>query len=112
MNLNTKQFKFSKYLAKLILFAIELGYDVVVAEVYRSPEEQRRHYEKGRTKTLNSKHMQKLAVDLIIFRNREYLTLSDDYKQLGYYWKSLDTKNVWGGDWEEFPDGNHFQYTK
>jgi hypothetical protein len=36
-----------------------------------------------------------------------YQTRTDDYKELGEYWESLDQDCKWGGRWG---DGNHFSY--
>ena len=46
---------------------------------------------------------QRLAIDLNLFRDGKYLTLTSDHAPLGAYWQRLG--GTWGGD---FNDGNHY----
>ena len=94
----------------LILWAYRNGYELTLGEAYRTKEQQAIYVKAGLSKTMNSKHLDRLATDLNAFKNGEYLTDSDSYKPLGDYWKSLDPECVWGGDWGW--DANHFQFTK
>lgn len=52
----------------------------------------------------NSCHELQLAVDLNAFRGGLYLAQTEDWKELGEYWESLNPLCRWGG---RFNDGNH-----
>jgi hypothetical protein len=52
-------------------------------------------------------HTKRLAIDFNVFKDGKYLTKSEDLRELGEYWKSLNPKNAWGGDFKN-ADGNHF----
>ena len=54
-----------------------------------------------------SLHYIRLAQDLCLFKDNEYLTDSDDYHVLGQFWKRMNPLNRWGGDFAS-QDGNHF----
>lgn len=54
-----------------------------------------------------SAHKQKLAFDVNLKKNGEYLTKTEDHKVFGEYWKSLHPLARWGGDFKK-PDGNHY----
>ncbi len=106
MNLRQKQSLFVKLVADLIQFAYANGYELTFGECYRSPEEARRLAESGAGITA-SLHTQRLAIDLLLFKDGEWLTRSEDYAVLGTYWKTLDPLCRWGGDFRRV-DGNHF----
>jgi len=74
-------------------------------------------FDKGVSKALpgQSLHQKSLAIDLVVFEN-----LDEDpelepnwsfeaYQALGDYWQSLDSKNVWGGEWPTLRDAGHFE---
>jgi hypothetical protein len=106
MSLRQKQSKHVLMTAKLIIWAYEQGYELTWGDAYRDP---RLHGSVGiKTGYGHSKscHKIRLAVDLLLFKDGEYLTKTEDYLPLGEYWKSLG--GSWGGD---FADGNHFSLT-
>lgn len=86
------------------------GYRCCLSYVFRSNEEQYRLYKLG-TGSKKSPHTEGLAADILIYKNGIYLTDSADYKFAGDYWKTLDSNNKWGGDFNVRKDGNHF-YTE
>ncbi len=106
--LHEKQVHFTQMFSLLISKAIQLGLEPVIDEVARTPEQQRWYVDHGQSKTMSSRHLQRLAGDLLLFKNGTYLTTKPDYTPLGQYWKSLDPLNRWGGDWGW--DANHFEY--
>jgi hypothetical protein len=110
MSLRALQSKFVMLVGKLIEFAYANGMELTFGEALRTPEQQEIYFQKGLSKTKNSKHLFKLAIDFNLFINSEYRTDKPSYQILGDYWKSLDPECVWGGDWGW--DANHFQYTK
>lgn len=106
MTLGEKQRKFTLLVAQLIIRAYEQGYELTFSEAYRTPEQAALNAQKG-SGIRNSLHTKRLAVDLNLFKDGVYKTLSQDYKPLGDYWKTLDPLCRWGGDFSK-PDGNHF----
>ena len=117
MLLSEKQKIFTFNIHKLIEFAFLNHFELTFGEVYRTQEQQRIYFNSGRSKTMNSRHLQRLAVDFNIFKAGVLLNASKDIQQLGEYWITLNTDNVWGGDWdrdhsiadETFLDPYHFE---
>lgn len=98
MSLREEQSKFSRDIGLLILFAYSLGYEITFGDFWR-PDKQ------GHSK--NSNHYIRLAADLNLFKDGKYLDDTEDHKELGSFWKRLDPKNRWGGDFTN-KDGNHY----
>lgn len=102
-----KQFVFSTRVARLIHELEELGFGVTLGEAYRTPEQARRYASEGKGIS-DSLHTDRLAIDLNLFRDRSFLTRTEDYKLAGEIWESYSTPDFtfcWGG---HFGDGNHF----
>ena len=93
-----KQHKFMVMVAKLVIYADSLGYEVTGGDLYR---DNRCPY--GSKKSL---HKKRLAVDLNLFRDGEFLTKTRDHLVLGLYWEKMG--GSWGGRFESNPDGNHY----
>lgn len=108
MKLSEKQRYFTLMVADLIHWANDNGMGLTFGEVYRTKEQQEIYLKTGKSKTVNSKHLERLAVDFNVFIHDEYRTDKASYESLGEYWKSLDSNNKWGGDWGW--DANHFEY--
>lgn len=53
----------------------------------------------------NSLHEFKLAVDVDLFKDGQWLSQSEDHLPLGEYWESLHPLCRWGG---RFGDGDHY----
>lgn len=100
-----QQSKFAKMAAELILYAISLGYEVTLGDVYRDPRVHGAFGVKGGYGAAKSFHKKRLAMDLNLFRNGKYLPNTTDHAQLGAWWKSKG--GTWGGDFKT-PDGNHY----
>lgn len=117
MKLSERQQLFTFNIHLLIEFAYKNGFCLTFGEVYRTEEQQKIYFETGRSKTMNSRHLQRLAVDFNIFKDGILLNKPIDIKPLGDFWESLNTDNVWGGDWdrdnnldeETFKDPYHFE---
>jgi len=109
MSLSEFQKTFAYNAAKLVIYAFDvLGYTCTLGEALRTPEQAEIYAKQGKG-TINSLHLIKLAIDLNLFdKNGNYLTKTEDYSELGMYWKSLNPKNRWGGDSKFRADGNHF----
>ena len=105
----------------IIKFAIEDGFVVTAGELQRPVEMQKIYVKTGRSKTMNSKHIQRLAGDLNFFLPNPdgrlvYICSVETLAHIGRYWESLNPKNRWGGnfdkDWskeDNFKDAPHFE---
>lgn len=109
MTLGDRQRQFTRHVGLLIGYAYGQGYELTVGDAFRTEEQQRAYVKAGKSKTMNSKHILRLAIDLNLFKNGVYLTKSEDYEPLGKFWESLSPNNVWGGRWVSISDGNHFE---
>ena len=105
MTLGDKQRIFTKNVGRLIEWAYINGYEITLAEAYRTPEQAAQNAKDG-TGIANSLHCQRLAIDLNLFENGRYLTKTEDHKRLGNFWESMHELNCWGGSWGD--DGNHY----
>lgn len=93
---------------KLVQKATELGFQVTGGELYRSPEQQQIHVKAGRSKTMNSLHLSRRAVDLNFFKDGKLTYDKATLAPLGAYWESLDPLNSWGGNGVKLVDTPHF----
>jgi hypothetical protein len=109
MTLRQLQSVFAHRVARLILHAASLGYEVTLGEAWRSPEEAERLASRKSGRAIKrSLHCDRLAIDLNLFRDGVFLTASDDHLPLGEYWESLSddiATCAWGG---RFDDANHY----
>lgn len=110
MTLRQKQSTFAALVPELIDHAIALGFEVVIGEVQRTQAQADANAKSGKG-IARSLHVEKLAIDLMLFRGGKYLTKTEDYQMLGDFWKTLDPACRWGGDFKTRPDGNHFSYS-
>ena len=115
MSLVAEQNLFLLDVAKLIQESERLSFVVTGGELFRTPEQQAIYIKTGRSKTLASKHLQRLAIDLNFFRKDASGELKLVYdipqlKPLGDFWEALSPgKNSWGGNWKSFKDVPHFE---
>lgn len=112
MTLNEQQARFSLLFAQLIVWANTQKLTVVIDMVARSPQEQARLVKLGLSHTLKSKHVSRLAGDVLLFHEGKYLVDGEAYRPLGRHWTSLDPHCVWGGDWHSIKDYDHFEYAE
>lgn len=114
MSMLQEQSTFLLQVAELIHKATALGFQVSGGELYRTPEQQALHVQNGRSTTMSSQHLKRLAVDLNFFKSDAdgQLRLSydiEDIRPLGQFWENLDPANRWGGNWSTFKDVPHFE---
>jgi hypothetical protein len=114
MSLVNEQALFLMDVAKLLEFASSRGFVVTGGELYRPAEMQEIYVKTGRSKTMNSMHLKKCAVDLNFFEEVDgRLKLTYDIpklKPVGDFWESLRPgTNSWGGNWNSFKDVPHFE---
>ena len=101
-------------LIKVVERAIEIStVDFTVLEGLRTPERQKTLMESGASQTLNSRHITGHAVDLGAWVDNQvdwswplYHKVSAAMKEAS---KQLDVAIIWGGDWNTFKDGPHFE---
>ena len=110
MSLRQEQSLFIKDVVKLLMFAEANGYEATGGELQRTPEQQQIYLNTGKTKTLDSYHLKKLAIDLFFFKDGVILQTKDSLQKLGDYWETLYCKNSWGGNWKGgFIDVPHWE---
>lgn len=109
MALVTEQAAFLLDACKLIQFATEQGFQVTGGELFRTTEQQAIYVKTGRSKTLNSNHLRRLAIDLNFIRNGELCYDKTSLEPIGVYWEGLNQRNRWGGHFSSFKDLPHFE---
>lgn len=109
--LSAAQQEFAHDVALLILEAGKMGLGVTFGEAWRPPELQQVYIQTGRSWTANSRHLDRLAVDLNLFVDGEYARDEELYVPLGEFWEALRPGlNKWGvGDGAPRKDANHFE---
>jgi hypothetical protein len=105
--LRQKQSRFVRSVARLIDYANAQGYELTFGEAWRTAEQAALNAERG-TGTRTSLHMDRLAIDLNLFRNGRFLTTTEDHRPLGEWWEAQSGDHRWGG---RFNDGNHYSIT-
>ena len=109
MSLVSEQNAFLQDVAKLILFCAEEGILVTGGELHRTTEQQQIYMKTGRSKTMNSKHLNRLAIDLNFFVDGKLCYEIDKLSKIGKYWEALSPKNSAGMFWNSFKDVPHFE---
>lgn len=116
MSLNAEQAAFLLDFCDLIQFATQQGFTVTGGELQRPVEMQEIYVRTGRSKTMRSQHIRKLAGDLNFIRDGQLVYGYEELEPLGRYWESLSPKNHWGGnfdrDWDPatgWKDLPHFE---
>lgn len=107
------QAEFLRDVSRLCLQADVLGFDVTAGEFQRPRMMQEYYVKTGRSTTMKSDHLYRRAADLYFFKRLADGDLrltydTEELKPLVDFWKSLDPKNYWGGDWKNFKDVPHF----
>lgn len=104
----SEQAAFLLDVCKLIQKATEMGLVVTAGELYRTPEQQQIYVKTGRSRTMNSLHLQRRAVDLNFFKDGKLCYEKAAIAPLGAYWESLHPLNSWGGNGVKIFDLPHF----
>ena len=108
-SLSTRQIKFTNNIALLIEYCRVNEISLTFGDAYRPQVLQEIYFKEKKTKTLNSKHGMRLAVDFNFFINGKLIYDKDKLQHVGDYWESLDSINKWGGNFSSFIDTPHFQ---
>jgi peptidoglycan L-alanyl-D-glutamate endopeptidase CwlK len=101
-------------LVKVIEEAIkESPLDFSITEGLRTKERQKALFDAGKSQTMNSRHITGKAVDIAVIKDGEvtwdfkhYQTVADHIKKIA---KDMKIDLVWGGDWQSFRDGPHYE---
>ena len=104
----SEQAAFLLDVGRLVQKATELGFQVTAGELYRTPEQQEIYLKTGRSKTMQSLHLQRRAVDLNFFMDGKLIYNKAAIAPLGVYWESLHPLNSWGGHGVKLVDVPHF----
>ena len=89
--------------------AEDLGMTVQISEGLRTKKRQLELFKAGKSKTMNSYHLNGRAVDVYVnngWKFEDYQRFADIVKTVA---KEHGQKITWGGDWPQFRDGPHFQ---
>ena len=99
----------------LVLSPVDFG----VIDGARTIEQQEQHVASGASLTLDSKHVVGIgrdesdAIDVVAWTGGAISWEWKYYQQIALVMKQaaneLNLKLVWGGDWENFKDGGHFE---
>jgi hypothetical protein len=105
MTVGEQQELFMRLLPRLIDKAHEMGYAIRGGDLFRDP---RVHGELGVKLGYGhprSAHKQKMAIDLNLFKDGNFLGATEDHRPLGEWWEKQHELCRWGG---RFKDGNHY----
>ena len=94
MSLREKQSNFCIAVSLLIQFAYLKGYELTFGDAWASVGH-----------IYDSFHYKRLAIDLNLFKDGEYLKETSDHEELGKFWESIG--GSWGGHRD---DGNHYSW--
>ena len=109
MTLRESQSAFARDMVAFLSQALALGYEVNFGEAQRPVEMQESYVRTGRSRTMDSRHIQRCAFDLQFFKDGKWLVSKQDVQPLGDLWESLSPQNSWGGNWKSFKDVPHFE---
>lgn len=108
MSLVPEQAAFLLDAGKLVQYATAQGFVVTGGELYRTPEQQELYVKSGKSQTMNSLHLSRLAIDLNFFKSGTPIYDKATLAPLGAYWESLNPLNSWGGNGQKLVDTPHF----
>lgn len=89
-------------------------HDFGITEGLRSLQLQKIYVSRGKSRTMNSKHLTGHAVDIVVYdENGEVTWDLKYYREVAEHVKKvsfqLQIPITWGGDWKSFVDGPHFE---
>ena len=104
--LRQKQSRFARSVPLLLQYMTALGYEYTLGEAWRTQAQANANAASG-AGISNSLHIERLAIDINLFKDGMYLADSESHRPFGTFWKSLGPDHFWGGDFSR-PDGNHY----
>jgi len=110
--LQPKQNIFMALIAQFILIVQSKKWTVTAGEAYRPTFVEKIYVNRGLSKGMNSFHCKRLAMDLNFFEpeSEKPCYEKDKIKELAEIWKSLHPNCVWGGDFKNINDTDHFEF--
>jgi hypothetical protein len=110
--LRQKQSRFARSVPLLLQYMTALGYEYTLGEAWRTQAQANANAASG-AGISNSLHIDRLAIDINLFKDGEFLTDGVDHARPGAFWKSLASDHAWGGDFKDArgnpkPDPNHY----
>jgi hypothetical protein len=102
------QARFLLDMCRLVIKATQMGFVVTGGELFRSAEQQEIYVKTGRSRTMNSLHRDRRAIDLNFFWEGKLTYDKKKLAPLGAYWESLNPLNSWGGNGVKLVDTPHF----
>ncbi len=109
MSIVNLQQEFAQAAADLIREANRQGYEVTLGDAYRDPRVHGDYGEKVGYGRSRSNHKMRLAIDLNLWKDGEWLRDTEDHRPLGEWWERTYAIHdaSWGGRWG---DGNHYSF--
>jgi|WetSurMetagenome_2_1015567.scaffolds.fasta_scaffold309749_2 hypothetical protein len=107
MTLREVQTAFTKMVPRLIDHAFSLGYEVTLGDAFRDERVHGAFGVKLGYGHPKSGHKKRLAIDLNLFRDGDFLEGTDEHRELGEWWEKQHPLARWGG---RFNDGNHYSF--
>lgn len=104
--LRQKQSRFARSVPLLLQYMTARGYEYTLGEVWRTQAQANANAASG-AGISNSLHLERLAIDVNLFKDGIYLADGKDHAPFGAFWKSLGADYAWGGDFSK-PDPNHY----
>ncbi len=108
MSLVAQQAEFLLDVSRLIQYAVSQGWVVTGGELFRTAEQQELYVKTGRSKTMNSLHLKRLAIDLNFFKDGKLVYDKQQLAPIGAHWERLNPLNSWGGNGVTLVDVPHF----
>jgi len=105
VTLGEQQRLFVSLLPRLIGYAYAMGYELTLGDGFRDPRVFGMIGDPKGYGHARSAHKNRLAIDLNLFKDGNYLQDTAAHTFLGEYWEGLHPLNRWGG---RFKDGNHY----
>jgi len=109
MSLMKEQAAFLLDICLLIEHATNEGFVVTGGELARTPEQQAIYVKTGRSKTMDSIHLKRCAMDLNFFKDGQIIWDKKILEPIGLFWEQLYPKNRWGGNFKSLVDCPHFE---
>ena len=115
MTLRAKQARFARLISQHIAWIFARGYEVTLADggvtLLRKVQTTDGRIQRAidREHMDGSLHYARLAQDLNLFMNGEWITDGSHpaWLEIGLHWEGMDPECRWGGRFEK-PDANHF----